>query len=261
MKISQNSAASEAGHWYRADGAPCYTVTGKNGQERNATLRDARTMGLYPSVTTIIRAAAAPGLENWKVDQAILAALTLPRLDGEPEADYLARIKRDSKEQGRKAADRGTEIHGAIERHFLGIPPSEEMYPFVKGAIEALEAYFGPIAWDAERSFAHPLGFGGKCDLHSKSERIVVDVKGKDFVVTSECKQYDEHIMQGAAYLEGFNLSGGRFANLFVSRSQPGLACVIEANPEDVRRGWRMFKSLMEFWQEANAYRPIAEAA
>ena len=252
------SYASESGHFYAADGSPFYTIVGANGRERPTTLRDARKHGLFPSVTTIIKTAAAPGLTNWFIDQAILAALTLTRQPSETDDEFLTRVKRDSKEQGRKAADRGTEIHGAIERHFLGIPPGEEMYPFVKGAIAALEAYFGPIAWDAEKSFAHPLGFGGKCDLHSKAERIVVDVKGKDFTLPSECKQYDEHIMQGAAYLEGFGIGGGRFANLFVSRNTPGLACVIEANPEDVARGWRMFQNLLAYWCEANSYRAAA---
>lgn len=253
--------ATDSGHWYTAAGEPCYTLTGKNGQERNTTLRDARTMGLYPSVTTIIRAAAAPGLDNWKQDQAILSALTLPRRNGELEVDWLKRVKQDAKETARKAADRGSEIHGAIERHFKGLPPTEEMYPFVKGVIAALDAYFGKLQWDTERSFAHPLGYAGKCDLHSKADRIVVDFKGKEFSLTSECKQYDEHVMQGAAYLEGFNLAGGRFANVFFSRSVPGLACVIEADPKDITRGWRMFRSLLEFWQEANAYKPMAVAA
>ena len=254
--------ASESGHWYKADGTPCYTMKGKNGQERNTTLRDARLLGLYPSVTTIIRAAAAPGLDIWKQDQAIMAALTLPRREGEPEADWLVRVKQDAKETARKAADRGTEIHGAVERHFQGIPPTEEMQPFVRGVIAALTAHFGPLAWDSERSFAHPLGFAGKCDLHSKAERIVVDLKGKDFTLPSECKQYDEHVMQGAAYLQGFDLyDGGRFANVFFSRTAPGLACVIEANPEDVRRGWRMFRSLLSYWQEANNYAPMQVAA
>jgi hypothetical protein len=258
---NMKTIASESGHWYMLDGTPCYTIQGKNG-ERNTTLRDARTMNLVPSVTTITKCAAAPGLVNWMVDQAILSALTLPRREGEPEADWLARVKQDSKETARKAADKGTLIHGAIEKHFLGIPPDGEMYPHVKGAVATLNAHFPEVRWDVEKSFAHPLGFGGKCDLHSKSDRIVVDWKGKDFTEPSECKQYDEHIMQGAAYLEGFGIGlGGRFANAFVSRTVPGLTVIIETNPEDIKRGWRMFKHLLSFWQEANRYAPMVKEA
>jgi hypothetical protein len=258
----QTTIASDAGHWYTPDGAPCYTIQGKNG-ERNTTLRDARTMNLFPSVTTITKCAAAPGLVNWMVDQAILSALTLPRREGESEADWLVRVKQDSKETARKAADRGTQIHTAIERHFLGRMPDGEMWPYVKGAVATLDAHFPGVTWDVEKSFAHPLGYGGKCDLHSKADKIVVDWKGKDFTVASECKQYDEHIMQGAAYLMGFGIGlEGRFANAFVSRTVPGLTVIIETNPEDIKRGWRMFQNLHAYWCEQNRYRPmIREAA
>lgn len=260
--MATNSVASESGHWYTEQGDPCYTIVGKNGNERGTTLRDARTLNLYPSVTTVTKCAAAPGLVNWMVDQAILSALTLPRREGESESDWLVRVKQDSKETARKAADKGTQIHGAIEKHFLGIPPDGEFFPHVKAVTLNLKTWFGELQWDAEKSFAHPLGFGGKCDLHSKSERIVVDFKGKDFSDPSECKQYDEHLMQGAAYLEGFGIrEGGRFANCFVSRNQPGLVCIVEAKPEDIARGWRMFKHLLSFWQEQNRYAPMTKEA
>ena len=75
---TQTAFAAESGHWYKADGTPAYTVLAKSGAERPTTLRDARTLNLYPSVTTIIRLAAAPGLERWKLNQFGLALLTLP---------------------------------------------------------------------------------------------------------------------------------------------------------------------------------------
>lgn len=261
MKIS-NDIATSAGHWYAADGSPRYTMLGANGSERGTTLRDARKLGLYPSVTTITKAAAAPGLTNWMIDQAILSALTLTRLDNESDGAFLARVKHDSKEQARKAAERGTEIHGAIEKHFKGIPPDGDMFPIVKAVSANLKTWFGDWVWDAERSFAHPLGYGGKCDLHSKAQRVVVDFKGKEFTDPADCKLFDEHMMQGAAYLEGFGLrEGGRFAICFVSRNQPGLVCIVEANQEEISRGWRMFRKLLEFWQEQQRYSPIVKEA
>jgi hypothetical protein len=262
MNLQSNNVASDSGHWYDLQGRPCYTIVGKNGVERGTTLRDARTMNLVPSVTTITKAAAAPGLVNWMLDQAILSALTLTRQPDETDEAFLSRVKRDSKEQARKAAERGTEIHGAIEKHFKGIPPDGDMFPIVKAVSLNLKTWFGDLAWDAERSFAHPLGYGGKCDLHAKAERIVVDFKGKEFTDPTDCKLYDEHLMQGAAYLEGFGLrEGGRFAICFVSRNQPGLVCIIEAKPEEISRGWRMFRKLLEFWQEQSRYAPIAKEA
>ena len=54
-----------------------YTVPAKNGEPRATTLRDAKKMGLLPSVTTIMKAAASPGLEQWKMNQMMLAALRI----------------------------------------------------------------------------------------------------------------------------------------------------------------------------------------
>ena len=70
--------ASESNHWYTRDGIPRYTVMGKNGKERNTTLRDARTENLVPSVTTVLTVMAKPALIQWLQKQVLMAALTLP---------------------------------------------------------------------------------------------------------------------------------------------------------------------------------------
>jgi hypothetical protein len=114
--------ATQAGHWYQKDGSPAYTIIGKNGKERTTTLRDARKLGLVPSVTTIIGCASSPALTNWKIDQAILSALTLGRLEEETEKEYLDRIKADAQEQAKKAAERGTQIHAWVQEGFEGKP-------------------------------------------------------------------------------------------------------------------------------------------
>ena len=74
-----NKHTSESGHWYTQEGEPMYTIIGVNGKERNTNLRDARLLGLVPSVTTIMDLIAKPSLENWKINQALNSALTLNR--------------------------------------------------------------------------------------------------------------------------------------------------------------------------------------
>jgi hypothetical protein len=110
--------AAESTHWYTREGVPMYTVEAKNGNQRPTTLRDARALDLVPSVTTVLNVAAKPGLEAWKQRQLLLAALTLPRSEEEAEDNYLDRIIRDSREEGRAAADAGTEIHAAIQSFY-----------------------------------------------------------------------------------------------------------------------------------------------
>jgi len=94
LKVSAYTA--ESGHWYTRNGEPMYQIEGANGKIRNTTLRDARKHNLVPSVTTILNVAAKPGLDNWKLQQVLLAALTLPRNEGEPEGAYIDRIISDS---------------------------------------------------------------------------------------------------------------------------------------------------------------------
>lgn len=251
--------ASESGHWYALDGTPCYTIVGKNGVERNTTLRDARKLNLCPSVTGIIRCAAAPALERWKRNQVLLAALTLPRQGSEPEIDWLRRVEQDWQEQGRKAADKGTQIHAGIEKHYRREPPDLDVWDHVKAAVVELNDRCGNIAWASERSFAHPMGYGGKTDLHHST--WVIDTKSKDGDL-SDVDIYDEHCMQAAAYRRGLNVHGARCGILFVSRDLPK-ATLVEITEARLICGLAMFDALLAFWQAKNNYRPqvVAEAA
>src|SRR5688500_5455719 len=120
---------AESTHWYDRQGKPCYTVIGANGKERPTTLRDARKNGWLPSVSGIIGCCAKPGLERWKLDQMMHSALTLPRLDGELEAAWIDRVWTDSKETARKAAERGTAIHAAIQGFYETAFAERDYYP------------------------------------------------------------------------------------------------------------------------------------
>jgi hypothetical protein len=188
-------------HWYKPDGSPFYTVVGANGRERDVTLRDARKIGAVPSVTTVLEVIAKPQLENWKIEQAILSALTLPKREGEREKEYLSRVKDDSKQQVTAAAEEGTRIHDAIEIGFKrGERAVPDAYiPHYRAARKRISDLFPDVKdWVAERSFAHHSGFGGKVDLHSPSTGITGDYKGKD----GELWQDDEHAYS-IAYVDG----------------------------------------------------------
>jgi len=250
--IAKETRASEGNHWYTRDGVPRYTVMGVNGKERNTTLRDARKEGLVPSVTTILNVAAKPALTQWLQKQVLLAALTLPRRPIESEDDWIARIMEDSKEQGRSAADLGTDIHASIQAFYEG-QSNDRHQDHVRGCVDALQAHFGHQAWVSERAFGHELGFGGKVDLHVQN--IVADVKTKDFGPDDKIEGYDEHLMQLSAYRVGLAMPTARCANVFVSRSVPGLVKVLEWDQADLERGWKMFVALLSFWQMKNQHK------
>jgi len=237
-------------HWYSRDGMPMYTVESAKGAQRPTTLRDARKLNLVPSVTTIINVAAKPALTQWLQKQVLMAALTLPKINEETEEQYIARIILDAKEQGKAAADRGTEIHEAIQKAY-----EDQHYPFgfsefVTGCQKTLEDFFGKRDWICERSFAHDLGYGGKCDLHC--DGLVVDIKTKEFAEGDDVTLYDDYMLQLAAYRVGLGMPEARCANVFVSRNNPGVVSVYEWPEEDIKRGWAMFCCLLEYWQLRN---------
>lgn len=243
--------ASESQHWYTKSGEPAYSVTNKDGHQRPTTLRDARKLGLVPSVTTIIKCAASPGLEAWKLQQMMLAALTLPRAPEETEESFISRIQTDSKEQAKAAAERGSEVHAALESFFETRHVTSKFSGAVLGTENEIIKIFGDLTWSTEKSFGHPLGFGGKVDLHSSDGNgVVIDFKTKEFTSdqVEKIQGYDEHLMQLAAYRVGLDLPDARCANIFVSVTEPGLVVVREWSQEDLGRGRTMFESLLNYW-------------
>lgn len=236
--------ATSGGHWYALDGTPRYTIIGANGKERPTTIRDARKLGLVPSVTTILKLAAAPNLVRWMKEQVAKAAYSARPREGESEADYLARILPLAEEVARKARDKGTEIHGAIEKLDRHGPYSAH----VDAAMEAVSEWAGMMDWDSERSFASPLGFGGKLDLSAPG--FVCDFKSTDKPL-ADLKTWPDHRRQLAAYRRGLDMPYARCAICYVSSAVPE-ARLIELDSKELEQGWEEFKALLAFYKAAN---------
>lgn len=248
--------ASEAGHWYDNSGKPVYEVPRADGSgNRPATLADARRLNLLPGVSGIIACASKPGLERWKREQVLLATLTLPRFKDEPEADWIKRVFQDSEEQARKAAEKGTAIHAAIEMYYQDLfYPSEQYWPQVDATVRAIPGKYGKQPWIAEKSFASPLGFGCKVDL--VSPEVIIDFKTKEFFDTSKKLAWDEHAMQLAANREASGYDNAKCANVFVSTSVPGLVHIHEWNEPELDRAWKKFIALLTYWKADRNYYP-----
>jgi hypothetical protein len=251
--------AAESVHWYGQDGSPQYTVKSKTGSDRPTTLRDARKLNLVPSVTTILKTAAKPGLEAWKLEQMMLACLTLPRMENEDEKHFISRLQADSKESAKAAAERGTRIHESVERWYTG-DKNVEHVQIAQSVEKALDDHFGlKLEWITEKSFSCFSGYGGKVDLHADSgdlagDGVVADVKTKEFGPDDDLVAYDEHLMQLAAYRVGLDIPLARCLNIFVSSTHPGLVRILEWSQEDLSRGFRMFDHLLCYWKLKNNF-------
>jgi hypothetical protein len=245
-----------AGHWYDEQGNPAYRIIGKNGKERNTTLRDARSLNLYPSVTTIISVAAKPGLERWKQEQLLLASLTLPRIDGESENDWIERVVQDGRTVGKDAAKRGTDIHDVLESYFsLDFLPEWPVY--VHHVQEKLDEYFGPQLWRPEVSFAETnLRFGGKVDLSCKEDivkgfdGIVVDFKTTEKPL-DKLDVWPDHELQLAAYRQGLGMYNARCAICYVNALTNEVK-LIEIEEDALEKAWLCFTHLLSFYRLRN---------
>lgn len=243
-EIIKADHASQEGHWYARDGSPAYTYLNKKGEEKPTTLREARKLNLLPSVSGITAMAARPGLDNWKIDQAILAALTCPKIADEPETAYLSRIKKDAQEQAKKAAERGILIHAWVQQGFEHKPIPHEGLIFFSSAAKTLDAECGSIKWICEKSFAAD-GYGGKCDLHNDKYLIDIKTTEKDLATI---QTWDEQHMQLAAYEEGLWSAVPRKCGILYIHVKTAESRVIWIPQEKLQRGAAMFGRLLEYW-------------
>tara|TARA_Y100001938_G_scaffold149291_1_gene235646 strand:+ start:6225 stop:7037 length:813 start_codon:yes stop_codon:yes gene_type:complete len=246
-----NKFKSESGHWYDQDGEPMYTIIGANGKHRNTTLRDAKNLGLVPSVTTIIGIAAKPALENWKLTQAIKSAQTLSLGEEETLDSFVFRCKADANDISYKAAQEGTRIHALIESGFRG----EQTNSTYTRVLKFLDEHFPNETWIAEDSFCARQGYGGKIDLYSKSG-IFVDFKTKDNLEGKDPAKlvYDDHGMQLSAYAQGCDIVRPERVSIFVDRKDTQLVLGHVWDKKTHKRHKDMFNSLLKYWQLVKNY-------
>lgn len=252
--------ASEGGHWYNEAGEQIAEVLNADGSRYIApSLVHARKLQLAPGITSILRCIDKPALTLWKQRQAIMAALTLPRRETEPEGEWMARVEQDMGETAKKAAEEGTMLHKACETYLQGGEPlyPSKFHPYA----ESVSAYLDGIdpcgGWVCEQSGSHRWGYGTKADV--RNINWLIDFKSKDGGQSEidAAKLYDEHHMQLAATLAMLDLDHPlRCGILFVSRTEPGVQRLVESTPADLQRGLLMFRTMLTFWQQKNRYRP-----
>lgn len=247
--------AQDSTHWYDRAGNPVYTVKGAQGQDVTPDIRHARKLGLLPGVTGVMKVQAAPALTNWLVDQALMAALTLPRVEGETLDQFKARARQDSQQQSQNARDDGSSLHTALEMFAQQRPYESRWERHIEATYQNLLTEYGVdlVAGGAERSFAHQAGFGGKNDWHCRNQNVLLDYKSKQRIEDKKMV-YDEHIQQLAACAQGLMPADRpRLLSVFVGIEDCGVL-VHEWKPDDAARGWEMFKAALRLWQLKNNY-------
>ena len=173
-------------HWYQRDGVPLHSVTSAKGEPRPTTLRDARKLGLLPSVTNVLGVIAKPELTAWLQEQAVMAALTLPRIAGETEDAFAKRVVADSQTTRDGAADFGTAFHHGAERvaKTLEVDSQHPAAAWLVHYRDWYQANAFVLRW-TEKVLVHPEGcYAGTADLlieHPVHGLTLVDLKTMKF--------------------------------------------------------------------------------
>ena len=264
-------------HWYHPNGTPIHDVERADGKgTRPTSLRDARKLGLYPSVTNVLNVLAKPGLDAWKQEQAILSALTLPRRDGEPLDSFARRVVEDMGSQVRDAADLGSAIHAAIENYAQSgeVPTNPDVLRLFEPARAWFDAEVAKVH-AVEAVVSHPAwGYAGRVDLvvtlRSTGRPAVIDFKSQKSRVGKDGKFqpvfYDTWPLQLEAYQRALEtrmpeLEQADIASVVIGSTEPVPVSVRIWPREESTARFRAFLAARQLWVWSKSYCPIGHDA
>jgi hypothetical protein len=264
-----------ASHWYFPDGTPLHEVPRADGKgSRPTSLRDARKLGLFPSVTNVLSILAKPGLDAWKQEQAILAALTLPRTEGETLDDFAKRVLVDMTSEVGRAADRGSAVHAAIEGYAQGrwLPEDKEIARLFEPARQWFDKEVIAVH-SVEIATAHlEWGYAGRVDLvatlRSTGRPTVIDFKTqktrRDKDGNFKPILHDTWPLQLEAYRMALasrdkGLADAAIASVVIGSTDPVPVVVKVWHDADKDGYFRAFRAARDLWVWQKNYCPVKD--
>jgi hypothetical protein len=256
----------DSAHWYQRDGVACHTVPSLKGEPRPTTLRDARKLGLLPSVTNILGVIAKPELTAWLQEQAVMAALTLPRIAGETEDAFAKRVVADSQSTRDGAADFGTGFHHGAERvaQTLEVDPKHPAAEWLRHYRVWYQGNALALRW-TEKVLIHPEGcYAGTADLlieHPVHGLTLVDLKTMKMKSGGPCGRppvmtpYKTWCYQLAAYRYALG-QPVKCMNLVVNSVEPSVPIEHVWSDAEMESGWQAFMAAHRLWVIEKSYDP-----
>lgn len=239
----------DQGHYYTKDGLPMHFIPKKKGGgNRPTTVSDARSLGLIPSPTQVLKVLAKPALTEWLIRTSIEAFATAPNIQGETLDDKIKRVldvERQQDQESTIAKDRGTDIHNAIEMALNGSEWDQSLSVYVIPVLEALKPIGRVVATEK-------ILVGDRCAgrtdaiLESDMAFHVIDFKTSKKLPK---EPYPEHRMQISFYASAMGNTGDKrveCTNIYISTTEPGQISV--CNLGDWAPDYRKFRLLLDFW-------------
>jgi hypothetical protein len=255
----------ENAHWYRRDGEALHSVPSARGELRPTTLRDARKLGLLPSVTNVLGVINKPELVEWKMTQAVLAALTLPRKEGEDLGVFAKRVVEDAQSQVRSAVEFGSAFHAGAEQvaKSLEVDPAGPYAAWLNLHRDWFQANCVRVVWTERVLVSSELGFAGTADLlveHQSYGLTLVDYKTQGVKPgpggrPSAPRVYGSWCQQLAAYRRAI---GKPIAcmSVIVNSTEPSELVERPWTEEELRAGLESFEAALVIWRNEKGYDP-----
>lgn len=267
---------SENAHWYRRDGEAMHSVLSLKGEPRPTTLRDARKLGLLPSVTNVLGVINKPELVEWKMTQAVLAALTLPRQEGEELGVFAKRVVEDAQSQVKGAAEFGSAFHAGAEQ----VAKSLEVDPAgpYAGWLNLHRVWFQTICvrvvWTERVLVNAELGYAGTADLlveHQVHGLTLVDYKTQGVKPGNKARAYASWCQQLAAYRRAI-LGSPPSSDFGAARPVACLSVIVNSaepsapvehlwSEDELRAGLESFEAALVIWRNEKGYDPRQQLA
>jgi hypothetical protein len=247
-------------HWYNKAGEAVFEVPkAKGGGTRKTTIADARKMGLYPSVTTVLGILDKPQLGDWKLEQMALAAFNSPANGSEPFEVYHQHLLTKAFEQVSDAADLGTAIHAALESHFKGQPIEAGMDTYVEPVARLIDREGIAFTEHELRLVNAQIGYAGTTDavISKAGQTGILDFKSRKTKPGIACTPWETEPLQIAAYgVAKFGHVPEIGANVYISTTEKGRVEICWHSYEDLVEAWKTFQSCVQIWQYLKSYRP-----
>lgn len=269
---------SNGSHWYTEKGIAMHEVPTVDGQStKSTTLKEARILGLYPSVTNILSNIRKPQLEKWGNQQVAKASLTVTKKSGESDEYWINRVIDKAFEQVDQAADVGSKFHDVLRNWIVGDDVSSQLQETVvfptTGHRHKIESCLvgafnfihekGITIKDPESVVVNTKhGFAGTVDSPYYTEKSfgVMDFKSRKTKPNRKVYAYDGQLEQiaayGATYWGEENLGKCWGLNMYISTTEAGRVDLIIYKPEELITAFRKFCLLCEVWRIDNRFDP-----
>ena len=249
---------SGSAHWYDRERNP----------QHHTNIKGARRHGYFPSVTSYLKVWPKDALDRWKLEQAIMAAITLPRKPNEPDDEFAKRVVIDMGEEAKKAAQVGSILHELMSTRLLsGAWPVDKDYQAWMEAWEPwISAEIVETTMSEEILINTEWGYAGTVDLIAYTRQwghAVLDFKNQNVRPTGPAF-YPEWLMQLVAYAMAYDehllskdTKVDNIVSLVLDRNKPAAPYVYVWSHDEWNLAWEKFKACMQLWCLAKDYDPI----